>query len=822
MRFTALQNRLVEREGPAQLLSVLAYNEEDHTFYCEDGSLAFAFKCVPLIGANESKAGQLQVLCQQDFPPGTVMQVSLWAGPDIENTTYLMKAMRQPRGNEAVGDGRRIATHLVNKRAEFLKRHTEAPISERTGLFVRDINIFVTIKLPCRARVPSDREIDACLRAQRTTKSILETIGMAPRDLDPEQYLRAVGSMVNWGSNASWRNPALIYDRNRLLRDQVFDTETALRVDERGLSLAHKHVKTLSVKRLPEYVHLAQVAQFLGDAKTGQRGVRQNLLITTNVLFPDAEDARSVMGAKKTASTWQSMGPLARYVPRLRLQKESFDAMADCLEDGDRVVKSYTSFAVFADSEEEVTRAATNLATYYRELGYRLQEDRFVSLPIFLNALPLGAEAAAARNLERYRTMATRHVTQMLPVIGDWKGTGSPALTLLSRNGQLTGVDLFDSDTNYSALVAAESGSGKSFFVNFLVLNYMSMGADIYLIDAGRSYQNQCSQLDGEHMEFDQNSDLSLNPFSAVVDYDDQADLLMAGLLSMISPKDQITEFQEAKLRMIAKEIWENHREKASVDLLAQRLEDYRDKEGNLDHRINDLGAQLGPFTSRGEYGKWFQGSATIGFDKSFTLLELENLREHPHLMKVVLVQLIAVIQRAMYLGDPGRLKLLVVDEGWELITSGVEGKFIERGVRQLRKYRGGAVLILQSVNDLHKTPVGEAIAENTAQKFLLAQTPEAVDSLIKTGRLSLGEGAGELIKTVHTVKGEYSEIFVYTRSGGGIVRLIVDRSAQLLYSTDPADRGLLKQRLDAGMDLETAIQDIMDREEGAKMRRAS
>ena len=90
------------------------------------------------------------------------------------------------------------------------------------------------------------------------------------------------------------------------------------------------------------------------------------------------------------------------------------------------------------------------------------------------------------KNLNRYRTMATRHVSQMLPVMADWKGTGSPVLTLLSRNGQLMNVDLFDSDTNYSALVAAESGSGKSFFVNFVVSNYASLGADIYLIEVGR------------------------------------------------------------------------------------------------------------------------------------------------------------------------------------------------------------------------------------------------------------------------------------------------------------------------------------------------
>lgn len=824
MEFTKLHQRLVERTNPAGLLSPVAYDPDNYSFYCEEGALGCVFRCYPLISANEAKITQLQVLFQGDYPPGTLMQISLWAGPDIERTTYLMKALRKEKEGEHVGEGRRIANAICNRRAEYLKRHTESPISERTNTQVRDIWVFVSVKIPCRSRIPNDKDIDTYTRTWRTTKSILETIGMAPEPLDPEKYIRALGSIVNWDENASWRNPAPIYDENFLVRDQIFDTESPVEVKNggRGLLLSgRKHVKTLSVKRLPEYVHLAQAAQYLGDARTGQRGVRHNILITTNILFPDAEESRTVVGAKKTASTWQSMGPLAKYVPRLHLQKNSFDAMAEALEDGDRVVKAYTSFCLFADSEDAVDQASGNLITYYREIGYRLQEDEFIALPIFLNALPLCAEEAAAKNLARYRTMATRHVTQMLPVIADWKGTGSPVLTLLSRNGQLTGVDLFDSDTNFSAVVAAESGSGKSFFVNFLVVNYMSLGADIYLIEVGRSFKNLCEVLHGEHMEFEQDSSLSLNPFSSIVDYEDQADLLVAVLLSMISPKGQITELQEAQLRVIAKQLWDEHKANASIDQLAERLKAYRDEDDNVDLRVNDMGVQLTPFTSAGEYGRWFQGDATIHFDKSFTVLELEELRQHPHLMKVVLVQLIAIIQRSMYLGDPGRLKLLIVDEGWDLITSGAEGRFIERGVRQLRKYRGGAILILQSVNDLYKTEVGEAIAENTANKFLLGQTPEAVDSLIATNRLSLGEGAGDLIKTVHTHKGEYSEIFVYTRRGGGVSRLIVDRSSQLLYSTDPKDKVALKQRLDRGMNLEDAIQDIIDVEERSKRRRA-
>ena len=687
---------------------------------------------------------------------------------------------------------------------------------------IRDVHVYVTVMFPCRTLTPTERDREWFGRIRRNTQSVLETIGMAPRALKPEGYIRALSSMVNWGETAAWRTPVVIYDPEIAIRDQVFDSDSALRVSERSLQLGRKHAKCLSVKRLPEHLHLAQPAQFLSDAKTGTRGVRHPVLITTNILFPAADEERARADQKKAWATRVAAGGLARFVSLLRKQKESWDALGAALDDGDRVVKAYTSFIVFGDSEEDVIAASAGMATYYQEFGYRLQEDVFICLPILLNAMPLCAEKGAATNLARYRTMATRHVTQMLPTIADWKGTGTPVMTLLSRNGQLMSVNLFDSDTNYSALVAAESGSGKSFFVNFVVSNYAALGADIYLIEVGRSFQNLCSVLGGEHMEFQEDSGISLNPFSSLVNYNDQADLLMAVLLSMISPQGKVSELQEVQLRNITRDVWENSGSAATLDELSEALRRYKSKEGGgFDQRIHDMGVQLTPYTSVGEYGKWFQGESTVTFDKALTVLELEELRERGPLMKVVLAQLISVIQRAMYLGDPGRMKLLIVDEGWELITSGVEGRFIERGVRQLRKYRGGVVLILQSVADLYKTPVGEAIAENTANKFLLGQTPEAVDQLIAKRRLSLTEGAGELIKTMHTVKREYSEMFVYTRGGGGIGKLVVDRPAQLLYSTDPAEKVALKQRLERGMTLEQAINDIVAGE-GLARRKAS
>jgi conjugal transfer ATP-binding protein TraC len=62
-----------------------------------------------------------------------------------------------------------------------------------------------------------------------------------------------------------------------------------------------------------------------------------------------------------------------------------------------------------------------------------------------------------------------------MPVQGDFSGVGRPVLLFASRKGQLAGLDLMNKDAiNHNALIAASSGSGKSFFVNYLVTNYFA------------------------------------------------------------------------------------------------------------------------------------------------------------------------------------------------------------------------------------------------------------------------------------------------------------------------------------------------------------
>jgi conjugal transfer ATP-binding protein TraC len=113
-------------------------------------------------------------------------------------------------------------------------------------------------------------------------------------------------------------------------------------------------------------------------------------------------------------------------------------------------------------------------------------------------------------------------------VFGDWKGTGTPVLNLVARSGQLMEVSLFDTASNYNAVIAAQSGSGKSFLTNELLATNLSVGGRCWVIDVGRSYENLCASLEGQFVAFTREATLCLNPFELIRNWGEEADVITA------------------------------------------------------------------------------------------------------------------------------------------------------------------------------------------------------------------------------------------------------------------------------------------------------
>lgn len=792
-----------------QFCPVQAYDEQSKLFLCDDSTLGFAFECVPLAGGDQHTKERIEQLVAGDYPPGTIMQFFLYRSPDIEPQLNALARIRQDHMNGPLAG-------VVKQRIDFLRAHTKKNIHGRSfsgGDYdcgrIQESRLIVSIKIPFEGKEPNESDVVLTKTWETKTESALSSVGLWPLALSASRYIRLMQSIINWSPNASWRSMTVMgeWEEDKTISAQIFDPTTDLVIaDKSTLQLGeHCFVKVMSAKRIPDAFFFTEAMKYVGNTMGGNDKLTINYAVCCNVFFPVTQSEKAKLETKRTWTVNQAVGPMLKFVPVLADKKHSFDILSESFQKGAKPIRMTFSVLLFSDSRKAVERAAVSAQSYWDTMHFHLMEDYFITAPMFQNCLPLCAEKEAVFHLDRYKTMTTRELPVLLPVFGEWKGTGTFHVALISRNGQLMSLSLHDSDTNKNAVIAAESGSGKSFLLNEIIVSYLSEGAQVWVIDAGKSYKKLNEQLDGDFLQFDEASKICLNPFELIDDWKEDEDTISALIAAMASEKEKLSDFQMAGLKQILKRLWETKGQAMTVDDIAAECL------GHTEQRMHDIGQQLFSFTSKGGYGQYFHGHNSMRFENPFTVLELDELQGRTHLRQVVLMQLIFQIQHEMYLGERNRKKIMIIDEAWDLIKSGPVSVFIEHGFRKFRKYGGSAIIATQSLNDLYENPVGRAIAENANMMLLLGQKPETIASIRDSGRLVLSEAGFNLLSTVASVGGVYSEIFVKSgHTGVGVGRLIVSNFEKMLFSTAPEDVNAIENYTNQGLNVTDAINHVL------------
>ena len=790
--------RLIPKETHAtELIPVLAANpgctkkQAGHegceakppVYLIEGNCLGSAFRCEPMVGMDQDTEERFTTLLNNEMPGGSSLQFILFRSPDITSDIIRMRMMRD-------GDRDADRQQMVQARADHLLQGTETPIDGHTGVRVSNLELIITCKIPYKGSKPSQKDIATVETLAHKLMSNASSAGIDGDFMQPAEYLRFMSSVMNWGETASWRNEIPEYNDNEPIYAQIFDYDKPIDVSKEGLRFGNKYVKTLSAKRLPNTMYMGDAVAYVGDMMGKNNSIKENFLITVNVQYPEQSKAKESLERKRQWVVNQAYGPMLKFVPVLAEKKASFDLVHHSMNEGNRPVRVSYSMAIFGDSEAQVNSASAQAIAIWSSLRFTMLEDRFVALPVFLNMLPLCQDTKGLADLWRYKSMTADRAVPLLPVFGEWKGTGTPHINLVGRNGQLMNVSFHDSSGAYNFVVAAQSGAGKSFFANNIIESYLS-GGKIWAIDVGRSYEKLCEVLDGDFIHFGEDSEICLNPFDLIRDYADEEDAIIGILSAMAAPNDPLSDWQRQILKKSTLTVWEAKGNSMIVDDVEAQLLRHEDR------RARDLADQLHSFTSRGAYGRFFNGRNNLRLTSNFTVLELEELKGRTHLQQVVLLQLIYQIQNEVYLAhmeDRAIKKLVLIDEAWDLLTKGDVGDFVEHGYRRFRKYGGFIGVITQSLMDLTDHRVGRVIQDNSPTTILLRQNRDTIKKLKKEGTVNYTEAEFRLLSSVHTVVGAYSEMFIKSEFGTGVGRLIVSDIQKLLYTTNPDELAMIQQ----------------------------
>ena len=803
--------REVSRNKFSDYLPYIAYDEDNELYYNVDDTVGFIWECTPLVYASPAIFEVLRGLFAASIPEKSVLQFMLYADPYIKPVLDRFRELRT-RDDDVVRD----ATENI---CRFLSHGAKEGLENLQGIPVRNFRLIVSLKMPFHRdlNIPDLRD---------TVFEILKGAYLAPRHMDPHGLVDMLTRLFN-------DNPPEVthYHEDIPIRKQVILSETPIKATWEAMEIGNRHLRCVTPKAMAENIDELLMNYLVGDIwgpQSDTNQIRTPFFITVNVIY---ESLKAKLHAKCNFVLQQKAA--GSFAPGLKRKQEEYMWATGQIEKGVPFVRIMPLVWVIGRDRKEARESVARIKRIWESRGFTMQEDKGIVKVLFISSLPLGLYniKSNVNDIDRDFICDADSAVLCLPVQSDFEGGQEPYNLFIGRKGELVCVDLFDRRANnQNALVAAETGSGKSFVTNYIVFNYYSAGAIIRLIDIGGSYKKLCKILGGVFINFAKDSKIVLNPFSNVVDINDDGPVITAILSQMIfSATNRVPEETERTIiKNAVHYAYDNYGPEADINRVYEYLSTfpkYADEVLDIECRENEqcvadlsllaskLAFNLRDFTSEGPYGRWFNGPSTLDISTDeFVVLELEELKKQEELFRVITLQVLNYVTSDLYLSDRSRKRLIVFDEAWQFFKEGdMLRNVIEEGYRRARKYGGSFTTITQSLLDLESFgSVGDVIRDNSAYKFYL-QSPsfeKARDRKI----IDYDEFTMRILKSVKSPKPRYSEIFMDNPLGVGVARLVVDPFSYYLFTSDATDIAQIERLVESGMTYPEAIKEMVRR----------
>ena len=369
----------------------------------------------------------------------------------------------------------------------------------------------------------------------------------------------------------------------------------------------------------------------------------------------------------------------------------------------------------------------------------------------------------------------------LAPLFGPPRGTvkskhlGRESLAVLETPWRTAyHYDLFAGDVGHTLMLGA-TGSGKSFTLNFLLVEALRYDPRVLILDLGGSYRWLTRFLGGRYLELspgEAEPTLRLQPFA-----------LPAGTRTFQFLTGWV-------LRLLKLGGWEASG--ADTSEIRARIEDlyaFEPERRTLSVLASSLPSATWPAWSRwtqgGAWGAYFDNPAGGTPDLEFAdwqVIDLAGAVEHPDLCDAALSYLLERMR--LEVEDPSeatRLKLMVVDEAWRYLQDPAVLNYLAEAAKTWRKKNAALILATQSAVDVTSTPGAAALLESIPTKLFLAnpELPDAVGALFRLSESELAQIRGLIPKR---------ELYLRRPDGAAVLRLEVDPQSYWLYTSSALD----------------------------------
>jgi type IV secretion/conjugal transfer VirB4 family ATPase len=327
------------------------------------------------------------------------------------------------------------------------------------------------------------------------------------------------------------------------------------------------------------------------------------------------------------------------------------------------------------------------------------------------------------------------------------------------------------SDDVAHTFLTGRTGSGKSFFSNFLTLALQKYDPRTFIFDLGGSYEKLTQLLGGSYLKIGAEAgDYRSNPF-CLEPTAQNIEFLFSFIQVLIAGSDgyQTTNEDDRNIFQAIETLY----------VLEPDIRRLKTVAGTLPRHLAD---RLHKWVEGGQYGRLFDNTEDTLTLTKFQCFDFQGMDEYPQLIQALLFYVLHRASSVIY--DPAirsTLKVFILDEAWKFFTVPVIRNYLVKAAKTWRKHNGVLIMATQSPEDLKESNL-LPLLDSFPTKIFLANADADYDFYIEKFHLNPREV--ELIQTLIPKR----EGLIKTSSMGKKFVLNVDRKSYWLYTNSPKD----------------------------------
>jgi conjugal transfer ATP-binding protein TraC len=792
-----------------ELLLPYHYFDEESKLFFNEYNAGLIYRIIPLTGANEQIAEQLDTLLQSkvshDFTLQLICVKHNQVGHEIEAFTRQFER-REFKNLSRLGDN--LKAFYQHAAIHGFKTHTTS--SPR----LTNTECFIVID---KVNKESESDLKACFGQFRVSfEASLTAAKIGYKRGDPSDFFQLLNFYLANCPDAIV--PKLIsYDKTKLLKEQAlshdFDAEikndgVLIRgVNDKGCAY-ETAVSVLTIDRLPGEYHLWENINNTSNIFHPDKSIPCNHIVSVTYLVEEQGKAQGRANRKTRDLDKKSKSDYAVNVAGTETQARVWRTFRDDLSaQKTRSVKMLYNVVLFSrphEKERDVEAARTAFAFN----GIKLAQCKRMQWPYFLVSMPFFFTGNLVKDFSLPTMMwpiSSWNATQYMPLLADWSGVGRGILLPTMRD-QFACIDPFSGvfGTNYNMAVTGTSGGGKSFFIQMLMLNVLFNGGDIFIIDVGGSYKKLCEALGGTYLEY---SNLAMNPFTHVTDILREIDDLIALFELFTCPTSGATDDDRGTLREAILRAFDKYQNKTLIDNVSHELLALYDADRETYPTARILSKNLQRYWSDAEHGKAFNEPSQLSPHARIIVVDLKEIEDNKSIRAPVLLSVMSQFQRRIFNSDRDKQKMCIIDEAWSFFTGdAIAANFITKGFRTGRRHKASFVTVTQGIEDYFEFSEARAAWENSALKLIFLQEESPLSEHQKKHD-TFSDYEMSILKSFPKAKeAGFSQVLLRANGISSFHRLFVDPFTRVLLSSDGDDYQAVLNYVTQGLDFLDAV----------------